>query len=193
MADLNTCSPAQFIDALKRSHLDDKRAMLEDLGRKPEERSVEILVEVLHGESWYLRDLAANAMANLGEAGVPALNYLLESGLWYTRAAAARALGKMGHAPSLARLVALLSDPNHTVEGACLASIADLVRAGHGPETARLFRGLGRERSRELSRVLVAVHPDAGTALAELLADPSSYLEEVSTATDETAPARAKA
>jgi HEAT repeat protein len=178
MADLTTCSPEQFLETLHHQTLEGRRALVLELGRHPSERSVEILVEILQGDSWYLRDLAVRAVSQIGDPAVPRLVGLLESGLWYTRAAAARALGRIGFSEGLPFLVLLLSDRNHTVQGASLASIADLVRAGQARETARLFWNQGARRAEELKRLLLAVHPDAGGAVAELLADPSSFLRE---------------
>jgi len=178
MGDLKTCPPEQFMEAFDRYSLDEKRTLIEDLGTRPSERSVRILAEILQGSSWHLRDLAVRAMARMGEPAVPTVTVLLYSGLWYTRAAAARTLGRMGHTESLPGLVLILSDSNHTVQEACLASIADLVRGGQGKETARLFWNQGARRAEELNRMLLAVHPDAGNAVGEFLSDPSSFLRE---------------
>ena len=173
-----TRSPQQFLDSLYRQPLEARRALLEELGRRPSDRSIEILIEVLQGDSWYMRDLAVRALSRIGAPAAPRLHQLLEGSLWYTRAAAARVLGKIGHAASLPDLVRLLADPNHTVQGAVLASLADLIRAGHAREAARLFWNEGARRAEALNRLLLAVHPDAGAAVAELLADPASFLAE---------------
>ena len=167
------------LDTLRQRNLEGKRAVIADLRRRGTPKAMEILVEVLEGDSWYLRELAVEALSDADETIAPSVIALLESGLWYTRAAAARALGKMGHAASLPRLVAVLSDSNRTVQGASLASIADLVRGGAARETARQFWGQGARRAQELNRLLQTVHPDAGNAVAEYLADPSSFLKEV--------------
>jgi len=176
--DLSTCTPAQFLEALERSHFEDRRRHVLSLGDEKTERSLRILAEVLQGDSWYLRDLAVLSLARIGDPAVAVLRPLLYAGLWYTRAAAARALGLMEHRESLADLVHLLYDSNHTVRENCLAAIADLVRAGEARETARLFWNQGARRADELKRLLLAVHPDAGTRVAELLADPASFLHE---------------
>jgi hypothetical protein len=178
MGDLRTCPPEEFLDVLSRCSLDEKRALIEQLSTIKNERSVAILAELLQGDSWYLRDLAGRAMARLGEPAVPVLLVLVRSGLWYTRAAAARALGRSGSADSLPLLVRLLSDTNQTVQGACLASIADLVRAGAAPETARLFWNEGARRAMDLGRALMTVHPEEGREVNDLLADPASFLTE---------------
>ncbi len=187
MDDLAGVPPEQFLDALKRRNLEGKRALIADLKRRRSEKAVEILVDVLEEDSWYLRDLAVNALAEVGGAAAPRLLALLDHGLWYTRAAAARALGRMGHTGSLPRLVDLLGEPNKTVQGAALASVADMVRDGHARETARLFWAGGARRAEELKRLLLAVHPDAGGPVAELLADPASFLKEAPRAEEEPA------
>ncbi len=179
MDDLNSVLPDQFMDTLKRRNLEGKRALIADLRRRKSEKAAEILVDILEEDSWYLRELAVEALTDVIETAAPRLTKLLDSGLWYTRAAAARALGKGGHVPSLPRLVALLGESNKTVQGAALASVADLVRGGQAPETARLIWAQGARRAEELKRLLLAVHPDAGGPVAELLADPSSFLKEV--------------
>ncbi len=179
MDDLNSVLPDQFMDTLKRRNLEGKRALIADLRRRKSEKAAEILVDILEEDSWYLRELAVEALTDVIDTAAPRLTKLLDSGLWYTRAAAARALGKGGHVASLPRLVGLLGESNKTVQGAALASVADLVREGHAPETARLIWAQGARRAEELKRLLLAVHPDAGGPVAELLADPSSFLKEV--------------
>jgi HEAT repeat protein len=179
MDELNGVLPEQFLEALKRRNLEGKRALIADLRRRKTDRAVEILVDILEEDSWYLRELAVAALAEVIDDAAPRLTKLLDSGLWYTRAAAARALGKGGHAASLPRLVALLDEDNKTVQGAALASVADLVREGHASETAQLIWARGARRAEELKRLLLAVHPDAGGPVAELLADPSALLKEV--------------
>lgn len=186
MSDLKTCPPEKFLEELSRRNLDDKRTMIEELGKRPSERSVIILAQLMQGDSWYLRDLSVRSMVKMGDKAVPVLTALLHSGLWYTRAAAARTLGRMGHEESLPTLVRLLADPNHTVKSNCLASIADLVRGGLAKETARLFWNEGATRAGELKRMLLSVHLDAGNAVADILSDPSSFLQETPPRHEET-------
>jgi HEAT repeat protein len=178
MADHKSSSPEQFLDALDRMNLDQKRVLIDELGTHPSERSIKILAEILQGDSWYLRDLAVDSMSQMGDHAIPVVNILLYSGLWYTRASAARCLGKMQHFESLPDLVHLLGDPNRTVQSACLASIADFVRAGVVKETTRQFWNQGARRAQDLSQMLRAVYPDAGNAVAEMLSDPASFLRE---------------
>lgn len=178
MGDLRTCPPEEFLDVLARCSLNEKRALIEQLSEIRNERSVAILAELAQGDSWYLRDLAGRGLARIGDPAVPALLVLVRSGLWYTRATAARALGRAAVAESLPILVRMLSDTNQTVQGACLASIADLVREGLARETARLFWNEGAHRAKDLGRVLMAVHPEEGREVNDLLADPATFLHD---------------
>jgi HEAT repeat protein len=189
MEELSMVPPDQFLEALKRRNLDGKRALIADLRRRKTDKAVEILVELLEDDSWYLRDQAVNALADVGNVAVPRLLPLLESGLWYTRAAAARVLGRVDHAASIPRLIELLAETNRTVQGAALASIADLVRGGHAVEAARAIWGLGPRRAEDVKRLLIAVHPDAGGKVAEVLAEPSQFLKVVPRAGEAAEPA----
>jgi len=176
--DLSTTPPGKILEAIRRGDLREKRTLIESIAHQPSERAIQILSEILEGESWYLRDLAGKAMARMGPIAVPRLRQLAASGLWYTRASAARALGRLGHEQSLPLLVALLADSNLTVQGAALSSVADLVRAGAARDTARLFWNEGARRAEELGRILLDVHPDAGSQVMECLSNPASFLRE---------------
>ena len=63
MADHKSSSPEQFLDALDRMNLEQKRVLIEELGTHPSDRSIKILAEILQGDSWYLRDLAVKSMS----------------------------------------------------------------------------------------------------------------------------------
>jgi HEAT repeat protein len=178
MGDVNARPAEQFLEALKRRNLQGKKALIADLRHRKTDKAIEILIDVLQDDSWYLRELAVEALGESGETAVPRLVELLDSGLWYTRAAAARTLGKIGHLPSLGLLVRLLGDPNKTVQGASLASIADIVRGGHAREVARALWALGPDQAEDLKRLLVSVHPEPGAVVAELLADPGALIRD---------------
>jgi len=176
MAEFESRPAEQFLDALKHRNLEGKRTLIADLRRRQTDKAIEILIDVLQDDSWYLRELAVEALGESGEKAVPRLLELLRSGLWYTRAAAARTLGKIGHLPSIPELVALLDDSNHTVQGASLASLADFVRRGRSLQVERCFYDRGPRRAEELKRLLLAVHNDAGRQVGELLDDPALLL-----------------
>jgi len=171
MSDLDQ-KPAEYLEELKRRNLQGKRALVADLRRRKSDKAVAVLVDLLREESWYLRELAVEALAEMGDMAAPALNDLLVSGLWYSRAAAARALGKIGNVPGIPGLVRTLDDTNQTVQGASLASLADFVRAGHAEAVAMAFVARGPRRAEELRRLFHAVHPAAADQLTGLLITP---------------------
>ena len=175
--DLSTTPPGRILEAIHRGDLREKRTLIESISHQPSDRALQILSEILEGESWYLRDMAAKAMVRMGPMSRPRLRQLAASGLWYTRAAAGRALGRSGDLESLPLLVALLADTNLTVQGSALASIADLVRSGAARQTAKAFWNEGA-RAEELGRILLNVHPDAGRPVMEHLSNPASFLTE---------------
>jgi HEAT repeat protein len=179
MKDWKTPPRDRLLDALRHGDLEAKRAGVSDLLRRKSESSAAALVALLESPSWYLREQAVIALSEMGPLAVEPLAQRLDSGLWYTRAAAIRALGRLGSVPHLARFVAMLEDPNGTVQAACLASIADLVRRGHARETARLFWAEGIDRADRYRERLVREHPDAGRQVAEILGDPGSFIQAV--------------
>jgi len=194
MGDMDAKSTEHALEALKRRNLEGKRALIADLRRRQTDKAVEILIDVLRDDSWYLRELAVEALGEAGERAVPLLNEVLRSGLWYSRAAAARTLGKIGHVPSIGVLVDLLEDPNQTVKGASLASLADFVRGGRAVAVARAFHALGPRRAEERKRLFLAVHEEPGRVVGELLDNPSELAAAVSSpaagdGTPETPPA----
>ncbi len=189
MPDLNSTPPEHFLEALKRRNLEGKRALIADLRSRKSDKAMDILIDLLEDESWYLRELAVEALSDAPETAVPRLQYLVDTGLWYTRSAAARTLGRMLHAPSLPRLVDLLLEANSTVRESALASVADIVMDGHTRETAALFLELGKRRAEMFKRALLAAHPEAGGLVSEYLDRPGSFLEAVPAPPEEETPA----
>ena len=176
MKDFESVSSSEFIDELKRKNLEGRRAMVAELRKRSSDKAVSILVDLLSDESWYLRELAVEALGEIGSKSAPQLRRLLAGGLWYTRAASARAIGRMGYEPVIPDLVELLDDPNHTVQGACFASLAEMVSRGHTRQVARALWDRGQRRAEELKRLMLAVQPEAGEKVAEMLKDPASLL-----------------
>jgi HEAT repeat protein len=160
MADLDGKPAEQVLDALKRRNLEGKRALIADLRRKKTDKAVEILIDVLQDDSWYLRELATEALGEAGKEAVPRLREILTGGLWYTRASAARALGKIGDPSVVPALTDLLDDPNQTVQEAALAAFADIVRVGYARKVSAHFWAKGPKRANELTRLFLAAHPE---------------------------------
>lgn len=90
---------------------------------------MEELLEVLHSESWYTREKAAEALISLGEPVEEKAVPLLDEGYWYTRAMALRILGKIGRPERFSLILRHLSERNQAVKReAALAVVAMLER-----------------------------------------------------------------
>ena len=77
-------------DAMSARGLAGKRDYVRSLEQRRDEEALSLLVECLCDESWYLRELAENALLRLGMHAGEALLPLLEQGLWFSRVSAAR-------------------------------------------------------------------------------------------------------
>ena len=119
---------ARLWDELRHRDPEEKLGWITQLAQSPTEESIEMLLDVLQQESWFLRDQAARVLSTMGEAVVEPLIEYLNSGLWYTRASAVSALGRMGNPRAAAPLVERLKDPNRTVRDAVWEALLDLCR-----------------------------------------------------------------
>ncbi|HYJ34359.1 MAG TPA: HEAT repeat domain-containing protein [Candidatus Binatia bacterium] len=165
---------ARLWEELRHRDPEEKIDWIRQLAKDPTPDAVEVLLDALEQESWFLRDQAAHALASLGEIVLGPLVERLDSGLWYTRAAAAAALGRMGAPESAPALAATLRDPNRTVRDAAWDALSALSRsdlAAHSvadaiaalPERARRFALDG----------LYARDDQAADRVAALIADPA--------------------
>jgi len=119
---------ARLWEELRHRDPEEKLGWITQLAQNPTEESVEVLLEVLQQESWFLRDQASRVLASMGEIVLEPLIEYLGSGLWYTRASAVLALGRMGNPRAAGPLVELLKDPNRTVRDAVWDSLLLLCR-----------------------------------------------------------------
>lgn len=129
------------LDALNARGLAGKRDYVRSLEQRRDAEAMSLLVECLCDESWYLRDLAENALLRLGDRAGETLAPLLEQGLWFSRASSARVLGRLGYAPAVPVLLLLLEDANGTVAQAAAAALCEL---GHRGCCARIAWELHR-------------------------------------------------
>jgi len=119
---------ARLWEELRHRDPEEKLGWITQLAQNPTEESIEVLLDVLQQESWFLRDQAARVLATMGEPVFAPLVEFLGSGLWYTRASAVAALGRMGNPRAAAPLVGMLNDPNRTVRDAVWDSLVLLCR-----------------------------------------------------------------
>jgi HEAT repeat protein len=158
---------ARLWEELRHRDPEEKLGWITQLSQNPTEESIEVLLDVLKQESWFLRDQASRVPATMGEPVLVPLIEYLGSGLWYTRASAVAALGRMGSARAAAPLVGMLNDPNRTVRDAVWDALLLLCRNELAtqelaaafdtlPERARRFAldGLVERDSEAAGRVL---------------------------------------
>jgi len=119
---------ARLWEELRYRDPEEKLGWITQLAQNPTDESIEVLLDVLQQESWFLRDQAARVLASMGEPVLKPLIEYLGSGLWYTRASAVLALGRMGNPRAAAPLVEMLKDPNRTVRDAVWDALLLLCR-----------------------------------------------------------------
>jgi HEAT repeat protein len=151
MEDVNMVAKdvARLWEELRHRDPEEKLGWITQLAQNPTEESIEVLLDVLQQESWFLRDQAARVLATMGEPVLEPLVEFLSSGLWYTRASAVAALGRMGNPRAAAPLVGMLNDPNRTVRDAVWDALVLLCRNELAtPELAAAFEALPEKARR---------------------------------------------
>lgn len=129
--------PTRPFDALNPRGLAGKREYVRGLEQRGDAEALALLAECLCDESWYLRDLAEEALLRLGERGAPVLVPLLAQGLWFSRTSAARVLGRTAHRPAVRPLLRLADDVNATVAEAAREALGEIGRGGGAISLAR--------------------------------------------------------
>lgn len=165
---------ARLWEELRHRDPEEKIDWIRQLAKDPTPDAVEVLLDALEQESWFLRDQAAHALASLGEVVLGPLVERLDSGLWYTRAAAAAALGRMGAPESASALTATLRDPNRTVRDAAWDALAALSRSDIAAHSvADAFAALPERARRFALDGLYSRDDQAADRVAALIADPA--------------------
>ena len=166
---------ARLWEELRHRDPEEKLGWITQIAQNPTEESVEVLLDVLQQESWFLRDQAARLLASMGEPVLDPLVKYLGSGLWYTRAAAVSALGRMGNPRAAAPLVGMLNDPNRTVRDAVWEALVLLCRNELATqELAAAFDGLPEKARRFALDGLVERDPEAAGQVMRAMQDPAS-------------------
>jgi len=160
-------------EELRHRDPDEKVEWVRQLAQNPNPESIEILLDVLKQESWFLRDQATRALAAIGEGVVDPLIELLGSGLWYTRTAAASALGSIGLPVAAGPLAELLRDTNRTVRDAGRDALVALCRNEIGRHAVALaFRELPERAQQFALEGVAARDPELSERVASLVRDP---------------------
>jgi hypothetical protein len=145
------------LDAMNARGLAGKRDYVRSLEQRRDGEAMALLVECLCDESWYLRDLAEQALLRAGERGGDALLPILEQGLWFSRSSAARVLGRIGFRPATAGLLRLCMDSNASVAQAARAALVELAHRGGSVRVAWELHRFAPERRRDALAQFMAI------------------------------------
>jgi HEAT repeat protein len=175
---MNPKDTTRLWEELRHRDPDEKQEWIRQLAEQPTNGSVDVLLDVLKQESWYLRDQAARALATIGEPVVDRLIEMLEVGLWYTRSAAASALGRMGLPVAAAPLVDLLRDPNRTVRDAARDALVQICDNEVGAfAVASSVKDLAERAQRFVMDGIASRDPAIAERIIAILADPGARAE----------------
>jgi HEAT repeat protein len=180
---MNPKDTTRLWEELRHRDPDEKQEWIRQLAEQPTNGSVDVLLDVLKQESWYLRDQAARALATIGEPVVDRLIEMLEVGLWYTRSSAASALGRMGLPVAAAPLVDLLRDPNRTVRDAARDALVQICGNEVGAfAVASSVKDLAERAQRFVMDGIASRDPAIAERIIAILADPGTRAERRPTA-----------
>lgn len=175
---MNPKDTTRLWEELRHRDPDEKQEWIRQLAEQPTNGSVDVLLDVLKQESWYLRDQAARALATIGEPVVDRLIEMLEVGLWYTRSSAASALGRMGLPVAAAPLVDLLRDPNRTVRDAARDALVQICGNEVGAfAVASSVKDLAERAQRFVMDGIASRDPAVAERIIAILADPGTRAE----------------
>jgi HEAT repeat protein len=175
---MNPKDTTRLWEELRHRDPDEKQEWIRQLAEQPTNGSVDVLLDVLKQESWYLRDQAARALATIGEPVVDRLIEMLEVGLWYTRSSAASALGRMGLPVAATPLVDLLRDPNRTVRDAARDALVQICGNEVGAfAVASSVKDLAERAQRFVMDGIASRDPATAERIIAILADPGTRAE----------------
>jgi HEAT repeat protein len=175
---MNPKDTTRLWEELRHRDPDEKQEWIRQLAEQPTAGSVDVLLDVLKQESWYLRDQAARALATMGEPVVDRLIEMLEVGLWYTRSSAACALGRMGLPVAAPPLVDLLRDPNRTVRDAARDALVQICGNEVGAfAVASAVKDLAERAQRFVMDGIASRDPAIAERIIAILADPGTRAE----------------
>ncbi|MGE5177171.1 MAG: HEAT repeat domain-containing protein [Hyphomicrobiales bacterium] len=161
-------------EELRHRDPEEKADWIRQVAANPTPESVEVLLEVLEQESWFLREEAGRALASIGDSVVEPLIELLGSGLWYTRAVAATTLGRIGLPLAAGPLTDVLRDPNRTVRDAAWSALTQLARNEFGAHSvADAIAALPARAQRFALDGLSARDAAVADRIAAMVLDPS--------------------
>ena len=92
------------------------------------EKNKEKLLELIHSESWHLRDKVKKALCIFGKEILNDVRPLLDERFWYVRAAAIYIIGEVGDAEDFDRIKSYINAKNRTVRQEASIATVKLIK-----------------------------------------------------------------
>ncbi len=86
------------------------------------------LLELIHSESWHLRDKVKRALCAFGKEILPDIRPLLEERFWYVRSAAIYIIGEVGEAEDFDKIRHYINSKNRTVRQEASVAVVKLIK-----------------------------------------------------------------
>jgi len=184
-------SQSKTFDAMSTRGLTAKREQVRELELRADSDAIERLLDCLRDESWYLRDLAEQALTRLGRRGAVALVPLLRQGLWYTRAGASRILGRIGYGDAVPALFELTRDSNHSVGAAALDALVEIGRQRGAVRLAHALHRMPPDVRQHRMDEIQSRDAVLGERLRRLMRSELMAVDDISSLDDDSAAVRA--
>ena len=92
------------------------------------EKNKEKLLELIHSESWHLRDKVKKALCTFGKSVLEDVRPLLDERFWYVRAAAIYIIGEIGEAEDFDKIKSFINSKNRTVRQEATVATVKLLK-----------------------------------------------------------------
>ncbi len=92
------------------------------------EKNKDKLLELIHSESWHLRDKVKRALCAFGKEILPDIRPLLEERFWYVRSAAIYIIGEVGEAEDFDKIRHYINSKNRTVRQEASVAVVKLIK-----------------------------------------------------------------
>jgi hypothetical protein len=162
-------SQNRTFDAMSTRGLAAKRELVRELEQRGDAAAIARLVECMNDESWYMRELAEEALLRLGANGARALVPVLKQGLWFARTSAARTLGRAGYGDAVPDLFDLTEDANTTVAAAAREALVEIGRRRGAVRIAHALHRMPPDLRRRRMDEIAARDPALGERIDRLM------------------------
>ena len=163
----------------KGSTPETRAASARTLGMIGDRRAIKGLAVVLKDERYFVRQQAAIALGQMGDAAVSLLLEMANSSTPTTREAAIEALGATNSSRAVERVIEALSDSNTNVRSAAVRALGDSSSEGAVPHLLALLRDESGDLRAQAGVSLARLGPIALPGLISALRDGKPYVRQL--------------